>query len=249
MADFFDKKEDVEKDVEKEEQEESQEKEETIEKIKVGKDEYTADELSSLVNLGKIGQEAEKKWGTPIDKVYPAFTKKSQELKELKEKAEADEKAGVAKKAEAGEQLSEEETVQQALDQAEKMGIATTRKLSEAIRKEVLAILEGKDLLSTCKDLETEISGSDGRPAFKTQDILTHMQETGIRNPEKAYKDKFETQIDKWKQEQLEKAKPEGLITEGASGAGGGKTPPQKKLVGEDALRGAVRETLWGKGE
>ena len=247
MADnFFEKKENVEEKVEEEKQEESPEEEkEEIEKIRVGEDEYTQDELSSLISLGKIGQEAEEKTKTKIDRIWPEYTKARQELKELKEKAEIEEKTKVEKKVAAGEELSDEETIQQALEQAEKMGISTKRTL----RNEIMGILEARDLLDTCKGMEKEMDGSDGKPAFKTQDILAHMQETGLKNPERAYKDKFEEQIDRWKEEQLKKAKPEGLVTEGASGAGGGKEPSAKKITGEDALRSVIRESLWGKGE
>ncbi len=238
--DFFNKKDEVpEKEVE-----ETEEKEEPT-KIKLGDEEYDQEDLSSLVKLGKIGREAEEKYQTKIDRIWPEYTKTRQEIKEIKEKAEAETKAKVESKVQAGESLTEQEQIDQALNQAEKMGIVTKR----GIRQEVARVVEAKDLLSECKDLEDDISGKDGRPAFKTQDILAHMQETGLRNPEKAYKDKFEAEIDRWKEDQLKKAKPKGLVTEEKSGAGGQKEPTVKMPTGEEGLHKLIEESLYGKSE
>jgi len=242
--DFF-KKDSEEEKVQEEEgsaQEETKEEEkETPEAIKVGDNEYSPDELSSLVELGKIGKEAEEKYNTKIDKVWPEFTKASQELKDFRSKAEAADKAKVDEKVSAGQELSEDEQKAQALDQGEKLGLVTNRTL----RKEVLQVLEARDLLSDCRGFEKDMDGKDGRPAFKTQDVLAHMEETGIKNPEKAYKDKFESQLDTWKETQLSKAKPRGVVSETTSSAGG-KEPSEVKATHQN-LDSLIRESLYGK--
>src|SRR4030042_759119 len=93
-----------------------------------------------------------------------------------------------------------------------------------------MARREGEKLLDDCKDMEGEIDGKDGRPAFKTKEILDHMVLTGIKNPMKAYKDKYEIEIDKWKEQQLRGAKPRGLFTEPSSTAGS-KQPPNVRVT------------------
>jgi len=59
------------------------------------------------------------------------------------------------------------------------------------------------------------------------------------------YKDKFEEQIDRWKEDQLGKAKPKGLTTEETSTAGAKEPPKAKGIKTEDELREAVREELF----
>ena len=56
------------------------------EKIKLGEKEYTQDELSKLVGLGETANELETKWNTKIDRLYPEYTKATQERKELEDK-------------------------------------------------------------------------------------------------------------------------------------------------------------------
>ena len=79
--DEFLEKEDVEENPEETTEEPAAEKE--AEKVKLGEEEYTKEELDRFVKLGKIGVEAEEKFDTKIDKVWPEFTKTRQELKEL----------------------------------------------------------------------------------------------------------------------------------------------------------------------
>jgi len=73
MSFFEDKKDEVE---ETEEQVEEQAEEVVEEKITLGENEYSQDELKELVNLGKIGKEAEEKYNTSIDKVWPEYSRK-----------------------------------------------------------------------------------------------------------------------------------------------------------------------------
>src|ERR1700756_2913716 len=46
--------------------------------FKLGEKEYSQDDLSRLVGLGEIAAEAEEKYKTKIDRVWPEFTKLSQ---------------------------------------------------------------------------------------------------------------------------------------------------------------------------
>mgnify|MGYP001600885643 CR=1 FL=1 len=56
----------------------------------------------------------------------------------------------------------------------------------------------GEKILEGAEKLQSEIDGKDGRPAFEIEDVLGHMRETGIRDPYKAYKDKYETELQKY---------------------------------------------------
>jgi len=63
-----------------------QEQEEVVQNYKFGEEEYTQEQLEELVNFGKLAKEAEEKYDTKIDRVYPEFTKKSQKLKEYEQR-------------------------------------------------------------------------------------------------------------------------------------------------------------------
>ena len=67
MSDFMNDKEEVQE----------------TEKITIGDQEFGQEELEELVGLGRIGKEAQEKFNTSIDKVYPEFTKATQRVKEL----------------------------------------------------------------------------------------------------------------------------------------------------------------------
>jgi len=44
---------------------------------KFGEEEYTKEQLEELVSFGKLAKEAEERYNTKIDRVYPEFTKKN----------------------------------------------------------------------------------------------------------------------------------------------------------------------------
>jgi len=241
MADFFEKAEDKAEEV-VEEVAEDAEAEEL--KIKVGEEEYSQDELNRLVDLGKIGVEAEEKHNTKIDKIWPDFTKDRQELiglREEKAKWGEQQEAKVEAKAEAGEQLSPEEQKKVVINQAKELGIVTKEDFNALWAQQ----RAGERLLDSCKSLEKDLDGKDGKPAFKTEDILSHMQETGIRNPQDAYDLKFKPELAKWRDDKLAGAKPDGMVSESSSSAGG-KEPPKVKVTKEN-FEEAVRESLYGK--
>jgi len=214
------------------------------EKIKVGEKEYTQEELSKVVGLGELGQEMETKYNTKIDKVWPEYTRTTQELKALKEEKARAESERLNQRQNQGEQLSDDEIARQARDQARKLGLVTKEDLETYIDTRVSQREEARELLNDCKNYEQEFSGKDGRPAFKTQEILEYMDETGIKNPEKAYKVKYEEQIDSWKEQQIKKAKPSGLYTEESSAAG--NKEPREIRPTRDNLDQLVRDALGG---
>lgn len=212
------------------------------EKIKVGENEYSQDELDKLVSLGKIGIEAEEKYQTKIDKVWPEFTKSRQEIKDLKEKMADVEKAETKAKEEAGEPLSETELRVKAREEAKKLGLMLDDDFDKmyAQRRQAEKLIEDTDLA---------VGEASEKYGIKTdtESLLKHMQETGIRNPEKALKDMFEEQIDKWKEKELGKKKGSGLVTETASTAGSKK--PKEIKTTKGTLSKHIREALYSRGE
>lgn len=217
-------------------------KEPEVEKIKLGDSEYTQEELSKLVGLGKVAVEAEEKYNRPISKFWPEFTKSQQELTELKEKLAEIEKTPKQTLSPTGE-VTPEQLKEQALKQADELGLLHTGN----IQKVVSDMIEGALLLKDIDGLVDEAKDA-GKPTASTEDLLNFMKgdnptKTMYRSPDKAYKDMFETELAAWEKKQLEKIKPEGFSTQESSTAGS-KVPPPPPAITKDTLEAAVRSSL-----
>lgn len=181
--------------------------------IKIDDNEYSIDELKELVKYGKLGKEVEEKHNTKIDRLMPEYTKATQELKALREQlAEYESKSSEQQRpAEDGELTPEQRA--SAIKQAQKLGIITTEdakeKLASLVEEKVNSILAGRDLLGQVKSASSWAKEEYGIDVTN-EDILEYMRDTGINNPKRALKDKFEEQIDKAKQQKwLESKAPE----------------------------------------
>ena len=213
---------------------------EAPEKIKLGEKEYSQDELQKLVGLGEIGAELESKWKTPISEVYKGFTQKSQKLAEIepewqqlkraKEEAERTPQPGAPTQ-------EEKEMARKAL--VELLG-------GEVVRKDEFEQLfsqreAAKGLLEDVKGVISEAKEL-GKPETSQEALLQYMQETGVRNPAKAYRLMFEEQIDKWNIEQLNKARPSTLFTQ--TGSSAGSKQPQQTRITKDNLTSMLSEVI-----
>ena len=223
--------------------------------IKIGEKEYTQEELSKIVGLGETAQEYETKWNRPIKEFYPDYTQKSQRLAELekkevtrqqvaeemKKKEDEERQKEVDERAAKG-QLTPEEQKQFALKQARDLGILTREEFETELNKRVSDVLAGKELLQDI-DAVIDEAGEKGQPKTTAKDLLTYMDENGIKNPNKAYKLMFEEELDKWKEDQIKGIKPAGMTTQTGSTAGA-KQPPAPKVISRDDLSSAIRESL-----
>jgi hypothetical protein len=213
-------------------------------KIKLGDAEYTQDELQQLVGLGKIGLEAQQKYNTSIDKVYPQLSRTIQEKQELEKRLAEYETQKTQQKVQAGEQLTPEEMKRQALQQADDLGLIH----SGNIEQRVLGIMQGYQLLNDANGfLQDQYEA--GNPKTTTEDLLSYMNgqnPTGTRygSIQKAYKDMFETELDQIKQTKVESLKPERFVTTERSTAGAKQ--PQLQKPNKDNLADLVSAALRG---
>jgi len=216
---------------------EEQKAQEEIEKIKIGEAEYDQKELESYIEKGKKVDEYTKKYDTDFDKAWSLYGKTTGENKELKAKLEQLQQQVQTQQAPIGA-LTEEQKAQARQQLQEIMGgrIIVDKDLDTTLSQREA----GKALLDDCKDKESEIDGSDGRPKFVTNDILAYMQETGFRNPLKAYKDKYENELDVWKQSELNKEKGSNLPTLTSMG----EKQPKKVSVTKENIGELIREQL-----
>jgi len=213
---------------------ETETKTETVEKVKVGSDEYTQDELSKLVGLGKIGVEAEQKFNTKLDRVWPEFVKSSQEKAELNAKVKEFEgkiKDMETKKSPALNSLTSEQKEQAKKELYELMGgEPMTEKQFE------VKYVQRRNAERLVEDTESVLleMKEQGMPQTTVEDVLKHMADTGIRVPQKAYKDMFEAEIDKIKEEKLKSLRPSGGYETVQVQSPGNKQPALKKVTKEN---------------
>lgn len=239
---------------------------EPVDKIKLGEKEYTQADLQKLVGLGEIGLEAEQKYKTRIDRVWPQFQTVINEKKALEEKLgkfEEAEKASKAKELEdrmkqmqaqpdnskkdnqdQRQQFTPEQVREIALKQAEELGIGP-----QAIRKIINETLQGQQLINDISgaiDEGQEAGWVKASEPVTVEDVLKHMQETGIRNPGKALRDMREDSYIEARTEKLASIKkPNGLPTTKSSNAGA-KIPPTVKVT-KDNLEQMLMEAFKGE--
>jgi len=225
-------------------------------KVKVGDKEYTQDELSGLVGLGETAKEYETKWNRPIKEFYPDYTKKSQRLAELERKEaeraqiaeeqlkreQVDKDKELAERQEAGK-LTPEEQRSFAIKQAKELGLVTREEFESEVDKRVARYRTGEKLIDDTRVAIDEFKEKYGVNST-VDDVLKYMDENGFRKPEKALKDMFEPQVDKWKEEQIKKLRPEGFFSQD-TGTAGAKEPPKREPITKDKLKEAIRNSLF----
>lgn len=230
-----------------EEEEEEVEDETGSSKIKIGDVEYTMDELSGLVADGQFKREIETKQNTKIDRVLPEYTKLTQDQKAWQ--AERDDYIRLKAQQENANKQPEQftpEQIAEARKQARELGLFTKEDVEQYVNenfpKFYVQQRTADRTLEKMEKLSTEIDGSDGRPKFDIDEMLDYRQKTGISDPLQAYKVKYESELDAWKEKQLTNGKRQGLRTETTSTAGG-KTPPEVRPNREN-LGKLMREAL-----
>lgn len=230
-----------------EEEEEEVEDETGTSKVKIGEVEYTMDELSGLVADGQFKRDIEAKQNTKIDRVLPEYTKLTQEQKAWQ--TERDEYVRLKQERDNANKQPDHftpEQIDQARKEARMLGLFTKEDVEDYVKKEFpryyVEQRYADKVIEKMEGLQAEIDGKDGRPKFDMDEILEYSKETGIKDPLKAYKDKYEVELDKWKESKLLSGRREGLRTESGSTAGG-KTPPEVK-VNRDNLGKLMREAL-----
>lgn len=215
-----------------------QETEKEPEKIKIGEREFTQDELNKRLELSDKAIESEERYNRPIEKFWPEFTKSQQELNELRKKVSEFENFQQRITSTPQYTPSPEQIKEQAIKQAEELGLMHSGNVRDIIREEIQATR----LLDEIEGMKTEAVNA-GKPNFTTEELLNHMQETGIKSPEKAYKDKFENELRAWEQKQLATIKPAPFETQETSTAGS-KEPVITTPKNEDELQNALRSYL-----
>ncbi len=211
-----------------------------LEKIKLGDREFTQDELLQKVGLADQVSELEGKYNTKLDRVWPEYGRSQNELKEARSKL-----AEYEQQKQSGAPVDPTQA-QEAIKAARSLGILT-KEDGVVTKAEFRQLLqeerETEKLLDTVRGYEKDIDGKDGRPKFSAVEVLEHMRDTGIKDPMRAYKDRYETQLDSWKQSEIGRAKSKGMYT--TTGSQGNKQPVDIKPTTAN-LHELVSEALQG---
>ena len=217
---------------------------------------YSPEDASNLIELGKHTQEREKEWNTKIDNVWPEYTRLTQEQKNWQtEKQGYEEKLkNFQEKKDAGVETPADVTA--AKEAARKLGLTLNEDLDQRgyIKKEDLpGILSNysqeqeaiKKILDEGSSLEKEIDGTDGRPPFNRKVVLAYANAYNIPDLKAAYEDMNKPQLDAWKAHQVESQRSKGLKTI----SGGGVKSVKEMKVSDDNVKDLLHEAVMGGGE
>ncbi len=139
------------------------------------------------------------------------------------------------------------EMKKQALDQLKELNNELGYVSRDDARKLAMEVIQGNNLINDITGVIDNFT-ADGLPNTTVEDVLAHMQESGIRNPEKAYRDMFEKEYLQNQVDKLTSLKTErkGLPTTVKSTAGG-KIPSSVKVTSanlEQILAEALTESF-----
>jgi len=213
-------------------------------KIKIGERELSLEDAQRLLDAGQKAEDFAKAHGG-FEKVVTEFGKRADKIGRLESQLEE-----IQRK-------SQEQTQPIQTGWTEENKQVARTQLKELLGGEPMTQTQleqwyadrrgGERLVEECTTYEAEIDGSDGRPKFNTDVILEHMKQTGIRNPFKAYKDKYEDDLDKWKDTEIAKSKKTGMFT--AQPTGGLNKQPKMEVPKTEAQLNAAISEIINQGE
>mgnify|MGYP001615986092 CR=1 FL=1 len=195
-------------------------------KIKVGETEFTNEELQGLVESGKRLTDIETKQGQPIDKILESWGRRGERLGEWKKAtgAEKPDEFLKAKETELNkpkEQVDREKIKAQVIAEAKEFGLLTKEEAVEEFNKIYETRRAGEKMFGSVNRVLKKAE-SEGRPVCTPEELLEFMAHPdNPKDPEKAYKLKYEKELDEWKINQLNKMSKKGIITETKTTAGG----------------------------
>jgi cell division septum initiation protein DivIVA len=218
----------------------------TSENFTINGQDYTPEDATNLIELGNKYKKIESDLNTSLDKVYPEYTRASQENKTLKEQlAERDTRLAELSRPKAPELSEDKQAVRTAAraaglvddDYLKEKGYMTKSEMDEYYNTKQTNQKLVDNILTKASGLEKTIDGSDGRVPFDSDAVLAFASAYNIEDLTEAY-DKMNTKGNaRWKEAQLEKEERPGLNTLNKSG---GKREPLPVKVTDDNFK-----TLW----
>ncbi len=217
---------------------------------------YDPNEVQSFIDKGKQTIDLEKQWDTSVDKVWPEYGKTRESLKTIEAERDAARKELDEFRAKQAAGTDTKTDLADAKAAARELGLTLNEDLEKSgyIKKEDLPkYLQEfnqeqeavKKVLNRADELEKEIDGKDGRPAFNKKVVLAYANAYGKGDLMEAYEDMHKPQLDAWKTAQVEAKKTQGLKTLSQ----GGSKEPRSVRVTDDNAKDLLRESLYGTKE
>jgi predicted flap endonuclease-1-like 5' DNA nuclease len=208
------------------------------EKFIINGQEYSSEDATRYIDLGRKYQDIETKLNTSLDKVYPEFTKATQRNKELEtELSERNKRLEELQK----KNETPRDTLQakQALrgiggvtdDYLNEQGYIRKTELDEYFNQKQTQQKLIDNVLNQAGALEKEIDGSDGRVPFNQKAVLAYASQYEISDLKSAYEEMNEGGNRRWKEAEIERAARPGLTT---LGPGGKKIPADVKVTDDN---------------
>lgn len=226
--------------------------------ITINGQEFSPDDAQRYIELGRKTEEYESKWNTKLDNVWPEYGRKSEAIKQYERELEEAKAQLTELTTKQKEGIAGNPDVEQALQEARRLGIATTADLDKAgyiKQSDLESYLSRRDqeieakqqaikaVLAEADKLSQEINGSDGRPKFNKLAVMGYARETGLTLKE-AYEHMFEDDLKVWKEAQLEAQKRKELKTLKS----GGEKSPREPRVSNSNFKDVLSEALWSGG-
>ena len=216
--------------------------------------EYSPDDAQSLIELGNKTREAEQKWNTKLDSVWPeygklssertAWQKEKEDLTKQLQEFQAKQNAGtetpdeIAKAKEAARKLGL--TLNEDLD---KSGYVKKDDLDKYLSERDQKQAEVKKVLEEADKYEQELTGEDGRPKFNKRMVLAWANSYNIPDLMEAYKDMHKDELAVWEKSQIDAKKGKTLTTFKP----GGKKEPAQTKVDDSNVKQSLHEALYGQ--
>ncbi len=227
----------------------NEEEKQEPEKIKLGDNEFSPEELQELVGAGQRLKDIETKNNQKIDDIVTSWGRRGNEIGEYKQKLEVAEAERKANETKTPEQLTEDQQKEAVIQEAKKYGLLTREEAKAMVEEVYTEKRSGERILSSVNKVLREAKAK-GQPETDAESLLKFMADpSNPKDATKAYKIMFEKELDKWKEERLAKAKTgSGMINHNSQSTAGGKTftPP---TVTRQNLDSVLRDYISSKGE
>lgn len=225
-------------------------------KIKLGESEYDLDQVQSWVEKARAVEEFETKQGQKWEEVKESWGKRGEVIgkfkkltgvetpEELETRRVAEEQARLETKANSGQELTAEEQDRLAKETLSKylneLGYVDRRSFDQMYEER----RSGEKLLNQVNKI-LKTAEKEGKPSTTAEDLLVFMADpSNPKDPEKAYKLKFEKELDAWKEQQLSGLKKKAVQTVVDTTAGSTREPEIKAASSREELKARIAEAL-----
>lgn len=209
-------------------------------KFTIGEKEYTQDQLNDLVTRGEFAKDVETRFNTKLDRVVPDYTRASQEAADLRRELDSIKQQQIDARASQG-QLSQQELIQKAKQEAQGIGLMTDENTPQMVRTEIERYRLEDAVNKEVDDLAD--MGISANPTVIKRYMASMDGDSVDLND--AISDLYGNQIKVYQEAQLNAVKPNGMYTESGSNAGGFRLPDNVK-VNDDNLMDLFKEAIGG---